>query len=161
MPIDPVTGQRLPDPGEEGAEAGPPAEQDETTAQLQGEKAQVDDLLGQLDSALGNVGEGEEAQAEGEQPAEGVQQDLSPLEETLGVTRERAEMLYMAAQELDSTKNKTPADLAKLIAEDFDILMQLEVIAARGMENQPEPEAPMMGAPEEVMPEEMMSPEGM
>lgn len=147
------------------ADAEPGMMQDENMAQMQGDKARVDELIGQLDSALGDINEGEGAQPEGEQEAQGMQQDLSPLEETLGVTAERAEMLFAAAQELESTKNKTPADLAKMIAEDFDILMQLEVIAARSMENQPEPEAPMMGAAEgmaaEGMAPEMMPPGGM
>lgn len=146
------------------AEAEPGMMQDENMAQMQGEKAKVDDLIGQLDSALGDINQAEGAQP-GETKAPGMQQDLSPLEETLGVTAERAQMLFSAAQELDSTKNKTPADLAKMIAEDFDILMQLEVIAARSMENQPEPEAPMMGAAEgmaaEGMAPEMMPPGGM
>ena len=94
------------------AEAEPGMMQDENMAQMQGEKAKVDDLIGQLDSALGDINQAEGAQP-GETKAPGMQQDLSPLEETLGVTAERAQMLFSAAQELDSAKTKTPADLAK------------------------------------------------
>ena len=85
--------------------------------------------------------------------------DLTPLIENLGVTEERAQMLYDAAQQLGQTEGKTPEELADMIANDFDILMQLEMLAARGESAPTEPVAaePMPGMPGE----EMMAPEGM
>tara|TARA_Y100000114_G_scaffold127882_2_gene124732 strand:- start:7570 stop:8040 length:471 start_codon:yes stop_codon:yes gene_type:complete len=126
----------------------------------EGEK--VDDLISQLDSALADVNEGQpgaDAMA-GAEKSPGIQQDLSPLEETLGVTAERAEMLFMAAQQLDSTKNKSPEDLAKMIADDFDILMQLEVIAARGMQGQPQAMGDQAMMPDAAAMDPGMMPQG-
>lgn len=57
--------------------------------------------------------------------------DMTPLIDMLGATPERAQMLYDAAQQLEKTMGKSPEELAQMIVEDFDILMQLEMIAAR------------------------------
>tara|TARA_R110000751_G_scaffold145002_3_gene248677 strand:- start:241 stop:681 length:441 start_codon:yes stop_codon:yes gene_type:complete len=84
--------------------------------------------------------------------------DLSPLMDNLGVTEERAQMLYDAAQELGATEGKTPEELADMIANDFDVLMQLEMLAARG---ESAPTEPAAAEPMPEMPgEEMMAPEG-
>jgi|TARA_R110002020_G_scaffold358644_1_gene571290 hypothetical protein len=85
--------------------------------------------------------------------------DLSPLMESLGATEARAQMLYDSAQQLEKTQGKTAQELADMIADDFDLLMQLEMVAARGDGGA---EAPPM--PEEMPAEagaEMMPPEGM
>ena len=81
------------------------------------------------------MAEGEEAMEEG---MEG-EVDLAPLMDTLGATEERAQALYD-----QKTAGKTPQELADMIAEDFDVLMQLEMLAARGGEPQAMPEG--MGA---------------
>ena len=126
--------------------------------------------LEELDQAFDAVGEPapEDMPEEmpEEMPAEEVVEeddaamvDLAPLMETLGATEERAQMLYDAAQGLDKTQGKTPQELADMIANDFDVLMQLEMLAARGEG------APMEPVADETMPEmpgeEMMAPEGM
>tara|TARA_R110000822_G_scaffold74178_5_gene178348 strand:- start:797 stop:1276 length:480 start_codon:yes stop_codon:yes gene_type:complete len=102
---------------------------------------------------------GEMAEEEG---AAGV--DLAPLMDTLGATEERAQTLYDAAQQIQKTQGKTPQELADMIATDFDILMQLEMVAARGeggaMGGPPAGEMPPAG-PEGMPPGEMMPPEGM
>ncbi len=102
---------------------------------------------------------GEAAMAEA---TEGV--DLSPMMETLGATEERAQELYDAAQQIPQLAGKTPQELSDMITTNFDVLMQLEMVAARG-------EGGAMGAPaaEAPMPDmggampagEMMPPEGM
>ncbi len=51
--------------------------------------------------------------------------------DTLGATEQRAQILYAAAQKLAKTEGKTPKELADMIADDFDVLMQLEMIASR------------------------------
>jgi len=107
----------------------------------------------------------DDAAAEMEKPAEEAMaeeaaEDLSPLIETLGVTEERAKMLFDAAQQLGKTKGKTAQELADMISTDFDVLMQLEMVAARGDGGAMEP--PAAGAmPEMAQPEMMMPPEGM
>ena len=102
--------------------------------------------------------EGEIAEAEA---TEGI--DLAPLMETLGATEERAQMLYDAAQQIPKLAGKTPQELSDMIATDFDILMQLETVAARGeggaMGGPPAGEMPPAG-PEGMPPGEMMPPEG-
>ena len=95
--------------------------------------------------------EGEEAMVEEEMPMEEAAPDLAPLMDMLGATEERAQMLYDAAQQLGKTQGKTPEELAKIIVDDFDVLMQLEMIAARdegGAMGGPTPEmAPPMEMP--------------
>ena len=134
----------------------------------QGGKIPMDELKSIIDAAEagapampeGEMPEGEvvdEEVVEEEAPVEEV--DLSPLMESLGASEERAQMLYDAAQQLDKSQGKTPQELADMIADDFDLLMQLEMVAARGdggAEEQPMPEE----MPAEPGPE-MMPPEGM
>ena len=90
--------------------------------------------------------------------------DLTPMMDTLGATEERAQMLYDAAQQIEKTAGKTPQELSDMIADDFDILMQLEMVAARGeggaMGGPAAGEIPPPG-PAEMPPGEMMPPEGM
>ena len=93
--------------------------------------------------------------------AEAAAMSLAPLTETLGVTEERAQMLYDAAQELAKTQGLEPQELADLIANDFDALMQLETIAARGKGADMGEPAPEPAPGEAPMGEQMMPPEGM
>ena len=154
MSTDPQTGEQLPRPDKPGEGSVEPAPE-----MKQVSEEDVDALLQQIDEVQGEAEAAGQTAPEGE---EGGQQDLSPLTEMLGVTPERAQMLFDAAQQLASTQGKSPEDLAKLIADDFDILMQLEVIAARSMKNQPEPPAAAPAAPEAAgMPPEMAPPGGM
>ena len=106
--------------------------------------------------------EAQEGEAEEAEATEGI--DLSPLMETLGATEERAQTLYDAAQQIPNLAGKTPQELSDMIASDFDILMQLETVAARGeggaMGGPPAGGMPPMG-PEGMPPGEMMPPEGM
>jgi hypothetical protein len=148
MPTDPKTGERLPYPGEPGFKEE--ATKDAPAPEADDADKRAADLMATIDEELakreGKPEEGEEAapKEEGEE-AEGAE-DLKPLEETLGITPERARMLFDAAQQLAKTEGKTPQELADMIAGDFEILMQLEMIAARGDEGEPEEGMP---APEE------------
>ena len=148
MPTDPKTGERLPYPGEPGFKEE--ATKDAPAPEAGDADKRAADLMATIDEELakreGKQEEGAEAAPteEGEE-AEGSE-DLKPLEETLGITPERASMLFEAAQQLAMTEGKTPQELADMIAGDFEILMQLEMIAARGDEGEPEEGMP---APEE------------
>lgn len=166
MPIDPKTGERLPYPGEPGYE-----EEGAPSAEAKGAEGvdsltEATDLIADLDKEIADR-EGTEAPGEeGEAQTEEGEQDLKPLEETLGITAERAKMLFDAAQELAKTEGKSPQELADMIAQDFEVLMQLEMIAARGKDAQAEeaeamPEA-MPEQPAEMMPgaEPGMTPQG-
>ena len=151
MPTDPETGERLPYPGEEEAEPKKKAAEEKA-----GEGPQLEEVMGKLDDM---VPPGTEEDVEEGAEEEAV--DLSPLMDTLGATEERAQMLYDAAQQMGKTEGMTPQELADMIADDFDVLMQLEMIAARG-------EGGAMGGPapepvpgEAPVGEEMMPPEGM
>jgi hypothetical protein len=114
-------------------------------------------VMDQIDTIIAEAGPApEEAPVEEEVIAEEVpveeapegedEVDLAPLMDTLGASEDRARMLYDAAQQLAKTEGKTPQELAEMIAEDFDILMQLEMIAARG-EAPPEMPGAMGGPP--------------
>ena len=104
----------------------------------------------------------EAGKAEEEKATEGVA--LNPLMETLGATEERAQMLYDAAQQMQQTQGKTPKELSDMIADNFEILMQLEMVAARGeggaMGGPPAGEMPPAG-PDGMPAPPMMPPEGM
>jgi len=153
MPVDPQTGERLPYPGEpgytggEGQEAPAPAPEDPTGQKAAEMLKTIDDEIAAREA--GEAPEGEEAPEGGEEGAE----SLAPLEETLGITPERAQMLFDAAQELAKTKGKSPQELADMIAGDFEVLMQLEMIAARSQDAPKEDPAAMMEQPQEMMPE--------
>lgn len=103
----------------------------------------------------------EMAMAEEAVEGEAAAMSLAPLTETLGVTEERAQMLYDAAQELAKTQGLEPQELADMIANDFDVLMQLETIAARGEGADMGEPAPEPAPGEAPMGEQMMPPEGM
>ena len=106
--------------------------------------------------------EEQEGKVEEVEATEGV--DLAPLMETLGATEERAQTLYDAAQQIPNLAGKTPQELSDMIASDFDVLMQLEMAAARGdggaMGGPPAGGMPPAG-PEGMPPGQMMPPEGM
>lgn len=153
---------------EEPKEKAPPKK-----AAPEGQGPSIDEIMAEIDKISppeDAEAAPEEMAAEGEEMAvaeegevvEGeAAMDLAPLTETLGVTEERAQMLYDAAQELAKTQGLEPQELADLIANDFDVLMQLETIAARGKEadtGEPAPEAAIEEAP---MGEQMMPTEGM
>ena len=149
MPTDPKTGERLPYPGEPGFKEG--AMKDAPAPEADDADKRAADLMATIDKELakreGKPEEGaEDAPKEEGQKAEGAE-DLKPLEETLGITPERASMLFEAAQQLAKTEGKTPQELADMIAGDFEVLMQLEMIAARGQEDTVPEEG--MPAPEE------------
>ena len=114
------------------------------------------------DMAEAGAMEQQEGELEEAEATEGI--DLSPLTEELGATEERAQALYDAAQEIPNLAGKTPQELADMIAEDFDVLMQLEMVAARGQGGAmggPPAEEQMAGGPMGMPPGDMMPPEGM
>ena len=90
---------------------------------------------------------------EAEAPAEGV--DLAPLEAVVGGP-EAAARIWEAASQRDDLAALTPQALADAIEEDFQLLMELEKLAAQAegggeempMEEMPPPDMGMgMGAP--------------
>ena len=142
----------MPHPKDETQEAKPPSDQE------------VDKMIKDLGAIAGDE-EAEEQMAEDAPPEEAPGDegpndgDLAPLIETLGVTPERAAMLMDAAQQLEKTQGKSPQELADMIANDFDVLMQLEMVAAQ---TQAAPIEPPPAAPEAAIEEAgMMSAEGM
>jgi len=134
MPIDPQTGERL--PGKAGLYAGEPGAPTDAppmpdTVVPERDIKPVADELDAITAGVELGAEDEMVEGEEEVVEEGAP-DLGPLMDMLGATEERAQMLYDAAQELAKTQGKTPEELAQMIVDDFDILMQLEMIAARG-----------------------------
>ena len=143
------------------------------------EEPQMEDIKRLLDQADAEAGDPEMAAEGADMAQEGAMEeqmgevaeaeategiDLSPLMETLGATEERAQQLYDAAQQIPKLAGKTPEELSEMIATDFDVLMQLEMVAARGeggAMGAPAAEAPMPDMGGEVPPGEMMPPEGM
>lgn len=87
--------------------------------------------------------------AEGEAGAEEAgATDLSEMVELLGVSEEQAQALYDAAQSLDFLAGKPPGEIARMLAEDFQLRMQVEKIA--GMEADMMADTEMMEAPMEA-----------
>ena len=166
MPTDPRTGQRL--PGEAGLYAGEPGAPADAPPMAPGAagpggeptEAELMAMAAEADAMLGDVGAatapGEEMAAEGEMPAEGGE-DMTPLVEALGITPEQAQSLYDAAQQMPDFAGVPPAELAIMLANDFDLRMRLEQLAA-GASDTPMPpeEMPPAGAEGEAMPPEEM-----
>jgi len=139
--------------GIQPGEGGPPPE---------AEAAPEPDAAEGAEMAEEGAVEEQEGEIEEEKATEGV--DLSPMIETLGATEERAQMLYDAAQEIPNLEGKTPQELSDMIAADFDVLMQLEMVAARGeggAMGAPPAEGMMPAGPQGMPPGQMMPPEGM
>jgi len=132
---------------------------------------EADRLIGTVADAVGAEGEMPpegDIPLEGEMPAEGpvgeAGVDLTPLIETLGVDEIRAQELWDAAQQMPRLQGVDPAELAMLLADDIQLRMQVEGLAA-GTADQaamaaeeaamiaPPPEAAM---PEALMPEPTM-----
>ena len=111
------------------------------------ERGGVESLIEDIDSLLAGAGvEGAEAPAEGEAmkeeeaaevaveetPAEEgapAEIDVSVLVETLQIDEPKAAALYQASQEMERTRGVKPDELAAMLAEDFNLRMQLERIA--------------------------------
>ena len=154
MPIDPVTGEKLPYPEDEA-----PAENEDIQGMLDaadailaegGEEAPVEEAPVEEDAILAGDESPVEEGAPPEENAEGV--DLAPIEEALDIDSTAAAELWEAAQERDDLAMLTPEELGAKLAEDFGLRMQLEKsIAAKadaGMEEDmgmpPMEEAPPM-----------------
>jgi hypothetical protein len=98
----------------------------------------------------------EAAFGEGEEMAEGAtaegDMNIKPMVEMLGMSESRAKELLMAAKEIPRFAQMSAEDLAKAITEDFQILMELEKVAAMkvtgDMPEQAAAAAPMQPAPE-------------
>ena len=69
--------------------------------------------------------------------------DIQVLADTLQIDIAKAQMLYDAAMQLPSTVNKTGAELATMLAEDFDLRMRLEQLALGAADAEPMPD-PML-----------------
>lgn len=142
-----------------------PADQqivNEADADAKNKAQMAEQLISEIDAELARRGEAPEGEAtevmveeETEVTEEGAE-DLSALEEALGMAPERAKKIYDAAQQYGKTQGKSPQELADMIANDFDVLMQLEMIAARGEEAQPQE-----AMQEQQMPADAMMPAGM
>ena len=93
-------------------------------------------------------GEGEEV---GEEAAEDAM-NVGPMVEMLGMSEDRAKELMAAAQEIPRFAQMSAEDLAKAITEDFQVLMELERVAAMkttgDMPEEAAEAAPMEPAPE-------------
>ena len=162
MAMDPQAGKKMP---EQDQPEAMPEQPKEMPAGGSDQDARAQELMQRIDEEMNRRGmapeEGEAADKE--EAADEGGEDLKPLEETLGITAERAKMLFDAAQQLAKTEGKSPKELADMIASDFDVLMQLEMIAARGDEAKPEeampaPEAAAPGMPPAMPP--AMEPQG-
>ena len=134
MPIDPKTGAPMPYAGEPGA----PADAPPMPAGGEGESITGQDLMdraGQIDQILSEeeMGALDEAEAaiNAPMPGEGGgDMDMTPLAEALGVDPARASEIYEAAQQMPQLAGLPIEELAALLAQDFDMRMRVEALAA-------------------------------
>lgn len=105
---------------------------------------EVQSLLSEIDSVIGKPGSepGGEASGPGlpaeekfsstmpETPAEPGVADVKPIADMLDVSMEKAQAIYDAAQQMEQTKGKSPADLADMLDKNMSLRMQLEKTAA-------------------------------
>ena len=95
----------------------------------------------------------EEAVVEEAVVEEAAGTDVSALVEALEIDEAKAAALYQAAQEMERTRGVTPEELAAMLAEDFNLRMQLERVAGiaeEGAEAEAGMEALEAPAPEVV-----------
>ena len=172
MPKNPETGEDLPYKGEPGYDEAkkqfPEVYAAEEGAEMAGDEGPEDaaipeggvvpyrdikPLMDKIDEitdkgAEAAFGEGEEA---GEEAAEEAM-DVGPMVEMLGMSEDRAKELMAAAQEIPRFAEMSAEDLAKAITEDFQVLMELERVAAMkttgDMPEEAAEAAPMEPAPE-------------
>ena len=105
-------------------------------------------LMDQADEILGEEGEMAADEAEAVVDEEPML-DIQPLMETLGMSEQRAQEIYGAAMEIPQYAEMAPQDLADLIADDFQVLMELERMAAQMAKPQePAPMGMPPGAPD-------------
>lgn len=108
-------------------------------------------LMDKADEILGEEGEemaeAEEmgAEAADAEAATPMDDEVQPLMETLGMSEERATEIFEAAMSIPQYAEMSGQELADLIASDFQVLMELERMAAKNAK--PEAPAPEGGAP--------------
>jgi hypothetical protein len=108
-------------------------------------------LMDKADEILGEEGkemaEAEEmgAEAADAEAATPMDDEVQPLMETLGMSEERATEIFEAAMAIPQYAEMSGQELADLIASDFQVLMELERMAAKNAK--PEAPAPEGGAP--------------
>lgn len=172
MPKNPETGEDLPYKGEPGYEEAKKQFPDvyalEEGEEMAGDEGPEDaaipeggivpdrdikPLMDKIDEvtdkgAEAAFGEGEEA---GEEAAE-ADMDVGPMVEMLGMSEDRAKELMAAAQEIPRFAEMSAEELANAITEDFQVLMELERVAAMkttgDMPEEAAEAAPMEPAPE-------------
>ena len=156
MPTDPKTGKRLPGqagmyagepgapadapPAPEGEGAGPDMpgeiipERDFPALIAQADEATMGDTLDTVEEATAPPAEGEVDEAEG-----GT--DVGPIAEALGVDEARAMEIYEASQQMPRLEGKPVEEIASMLADDIDLRMQVEKLAARAVDQAVEDEA--------------------
>jgi hypothetical protein len=160
MPTDPQTGKRL--PGKAGMYAGEPGAPADAPPMPEGEGAGPDmpaeivperdfpklaaeaDAVGMMGEELDTVEKATAPQAEGaameDAPMEGGM-DVGPIAEALGVDDARAMEIYEASQQMPRLEGKPVEEIASMLAEDIDLRMQVEKLAARTVDQAVEDEA--------------------
>lgn len=99
--------------------------------------SEIDSVIGKPEGAPGGEASAPELPKEErfsttmpETPEEGGNVDVKPIADTLDVPMAKAQAIYDAAQKLDKTKGKSPAELASMLDTDMTLRMQLEKTAA-------------------------------
>ena len=71
----------------------------------------------------------------GAAPAAGAGDEMAVLADTLGISPEKAQALYDAAQMMPKLAGKSPAELAMMLEKDMNLRMQLEKNLGAGEDN--------------------------
>ena len=129
MPTDPKTGKRL--PGKAGLYAGEPGAPEGAPPMPEGEGAPAEMIpdrdmapLGPTEAMPSDVPVEEEGKEE-------ATADVSAIAQILDVTPERAMALFDAAQGMPRLAGKPPEEIGQMLAEDVQLRMQVEQLAAR------------------------------
>jgi hypothetical protein len=149
MPTDPKTGKRL--PGKAGLYAGEPGAPEGAPPMPEGEGApaemipdrdmapmaeeadslMLDEMMGNVESALGPAEAMPSDVPVEEEGKEEATADVSAIAQMLDVTPERAMALFDAAQGMPRLAGKPPEEIGQMLAEDVQLRMQVEQLAAR------------------------------
>ena len=119
----------------------------------------LEEALGTVEGALGPTEGMPEAGAEEveEEGAETAEPDVAAIAEALGVDETRAREIYTASQEMPQLQGKPVEEVAMMLAEDIDLRMQVEKLAARAVDMAAEEEMEPVG---EAMPPGVEGAEG-
>ena len=115
---------------------------------------EIDSLIAKADEAGGSLPPEMRKEMPAEGAAEGMTEsgDVQVIADTLGVSVEKAQALFDAAQQMPRLAGKSAADIAMMLEKDMNLRMQLEKSMGAGEDMKMRDEMAKMPAPPPMEP---------